>query len=85
MLFRRWVARPLASISAAARSLSADDEQQLPDFDTPELQDVVEAIRSMQSSLAHERDRAVTAYRTLELAGETAEPLQLRRALGRRR
>ena len=25
------------------------------------------------------------AYRTLELAGETAEPLQLRRALGRRR
>jgi sigma-B regulation protein RsbU (phosphoserine phosphatase) len=66
LLFRRWVARPLASISAAARSLTIDDEQQLPDFDSPELQDVVDAIRTMQSSLAHERDRAVTAYRTLE-------------------
>ena len=65
-LFRRWVTQPLAAISASARALSIDDKQELPDFDSKELQDVVDAIRTMQGSLARERDKAVTAYRALE-------------------
>jgi serine phosphatase RsbU (regulator of sigma subunit)/CHASE3 domain sensor protein len=66
ILFRRWITQPLAQIGASARALSSDETQQLPDFDSAELQDVVEAIRTLQGSLAHERDRAVTAYRALE-------------------
>jgi sigma-B regulation protein RsbU (phosphoserine phosphatase) len=46
--------------------LSIDDRAALPDFDSAELQDVTDAIRTLQQSLAHERDRAVTAYNTLE-------------------
>ncbi len=66
MLFRRWVTQPLELIGESARALSIDDEQELPDFDSAELQEVVDAIRALQRSLAHERDRAVTAYRALE-------------------
>ena len=66
MLFRRWVTQPLELIGESARALSIDDEQELPDFDSAELQEVVDAIRALQGSLAHERDRAVTAYRALE-------------------
>ena len=66
ILFRRWITQPLAEISESARALSADETQQLPDFESSELQEVVEAIRALQVSLARERDRAVTAYRALE-------------------
>jgi sigma-B regulation protein RsbU (phosphoserine phosphatase) len=66
VLFRRWVTRPLAKIGQAARALSIDDRAALPDFDSAELQDVTDAIRTLQQSLAHERDRAITAYNTLE-------------------
>jgi CHASE3 domain sensor protein len=66
VLFRRWITQPLAQISGSARALSFDETQQLPDFDSAELQEVVEAIRTLQDSLAQERDRAVTAYRALE-------------------
>ena len=38
----------------------------MPDLDSAELQEVVDAIRALQNSLARERDRAVTAYRALE-------------------
>lgn len=65
-LFRRWVTRPLASISEAARRLSEDDSVGLPSFDNPELQAVTDAIGALQGSLARERDRALTAYEGLE-------------------
>ena len=66
VLFRRWITQPLAQIGESARALSSDETQRLPDFDSAELQDVVDAIRTLQGSLAHERDRAVTAYQALE-------------------
>lgn len=66
VLLRRWITQPLAQIGASARALSADETQQLPDLDSAELQDVIDAIRTLQVSLARERDRAVTAYRALE-------------------
>jgi hypothetical protein len=47
-----------------------------------------EGKRMLVASTATEESQARArraAYRTLELAGETAEPLQLRKALGRRR
>ena len=66
VLFRRWITQPLAQIGDSARALSADETHRLPDFDSAELQDVVDAIRTLQDSLARERDRAVTAYRALE-------------------
>ena len=86
MLFRRWVMQPLALISQSARQLSVDDGFVLPDFDSVELWDVTEAIRTLQHSLEHERDRALIAYRGLEqsaflatrvraeLANELGEP-----------
>jgi sigma-B regulation protein RsbU (phosphoserine phosphatase) len=66
VLFRRWITQPLAQIGESARALSSDETQQLPDFESAELQDVVEAIRTLQGSLARERDRAITAYQALE-------------------
>jgi sigma-B regulation protein RsbU (phosphoserine phosphatase) len=66
VLFRRWITQPLAQIGASARALSSDETQQLPDFESAELQEVVDAIRILQGSLARERDRAITAYRALE-------------------
>jgi CHASE3 domain sensor protein len=66
VLLRRWITQPLAQIVESARALSSDETQQLPDFDSAELQAVVDAIRNLQSSLARERDRAITAYRALE-------------------
>lgn len=66
ILFRRWITQPLAQIGQSARALSSDETQRLPDFESAELQDVVDAIRTLQVSLARERDRAVTAYRGLE-------------------
>lgn len=66
VLFRMWITRPLALIGRAARELSADEAAELPDFHSVELQDVVDAIRALQGSLARARDEAVTAYRGLE-------------------
>ena len=66
VLLRRWITQPLAQIGESARALSSDETQQLPDFESAELQEVVDAIRALHGSLAHERDRAVTAYRALE-------------------
>lgn len=66
VLFRRWVTGPLARISDAARTVATDEQSELPDFDTPELQDVTDAIRALQTSLVGARDRAVTAYDGLE-------------------
>jgi sigma-B regulation protein RsbU (phosphoserine phosphatase) len=65
LLFRRWVLRPLGTISGAARQLATDETTALPDFEVAELQDVTDAIRTMQGSLADARDRAVTAYEGL--------------------
>ncbi len=66
VLLRRWITQPLERIGASARALSSDETVRLPDFESAELQDVVDAIRTLQVSLALERDRAVTAYRALE-------------------
>jgi sigma-B regulation protein RsbU (phosphoserine phosphatase) len=66
VLFRRWITQPLAQVVDSARALSSDETQHLPDFDSAELQEVVDAIRNLQGSLARERDRAVTAYQALE-------------------
>jgi serine phosphatase RsbU (regulator of sigma subunit)/CHASE3 domain sensor protein len=65
VLFRRWVLVPLATISRSARRLGADDTASLPDFGIAELEDVADAIRTMQASLAQARDRAVVAYEAL--------------------
>jgi serine phosphatase RsbU (regulator of sigma subunit)/CHASE3 domain sensor protein len=66
VLLRRWITQPLAQIGESARALSSDETQELPDLDSAELQEVVDAIRALQNSLARERDRAITAYRALE-------------------
>jgi serine phosphatase RsbU (regulator of sigma subunit)/CHASE3 domain sensor protein len=66
VLLRRWITQPLAQIGESARALSSDETQELPDLDSAELQEVVDAIRTLQNSLARERDRAITAYRALE-------------------
>ena len=65
-LFRRWVTRPLAQISSAARALSVDDTAPLPHFDAPELEDVSDAVGSLQRSLKSARDEAVAALHGLE-------------------
>ncbi len=78
-LFRRWVIQPLSSISASALSLSQDSSTQLPHFEALELDNVTCAIDTLQTALAHERDRAVTAYRGLEQSAVLA--LQVRSEL----
>jgi serine phosphatase RsbU (regulator of sigma subunit)/CHASE3 domain sensor protein len=65
-LFRRWVTRPLAEISGAARSLGVDETTPLPHFDAPELEDVRDAIESLQRSLESARDEAIAALHGLE-------------------
>ena len=65
-LFRRWVTRPLAQISAGARALSIDDTTRLPHFDAPELQDVSDAVESLQRALTAARDEAIAALHGLE-------------------
>ncbi len=65
-LFRRWVTRPLAEISAGARRLTGDDTVPMPRFDVAELQDVSDAIDQLQASLRAARDRAVAALDGIE-------------------
>jgi len=65
LLFQRWVLAPLDTISRSAGQLGADDTVSLPDFRIAELEDVANAIRTMQRSLAEARDRAVVAYEGL--------------------
>lgn len=79
VLFRRWVIRPLQRVGAAARALAADDTFPLPQFDTPELQDVSDAVASLQVSLRTARDEAVAAFSGLEQSAVLA--LQVRNQL----
>jgi serine phosphatase RsbU (regulator of sigma subunit)/CHASE3 domain sensor protein len=65
-LFRRWVTRPLAEISTAARAIAGGRLDAMPTFRSAEFGDVADAIDSMQRSLSDERDRAVRAYDGLE-------------------
>ncbi len=78
-LFRRWVTRPLAEISIAARAIAGGQPGVMPTFDTAEFGDVADAIDSMQRSLSDERDRAVRAYEALEQSAVLA--LQVRSEL----
>jgi serine phosphatase RsbU (regulator of sigma subunit)/CHASE3 domain sensor protein len=66
MLFRRWVVQPLHQVGVAARALTEDDTYPLPTFDSPELQDVSDAVGSLQRSLKRARDDAVAALHGLE-------------------
>ncbi|MFP5489022.1 MAG: PP2C family protein-serine/threonine phosphatase [Acidimicrobiia bacterium] len=79
MLFRRWVIRPLHRIGTAARALAEDDTYPLPQFDSPELQDVSDAVGSLQRSLRTARDEAVAAFSGLEQSAVLA--LQVRTQL----
>lgn len=79
MLFRRWVIRPLHEVGAAARALAEDDTYPLPQFDSPELQDVTDAVESLQRSLTSARDEAVAALAGLEQSAVLA--LQVRTEL----
>lgn len=79
VLFRRWIIRPVARISAAARALAHDDAADLPDTETPELQEVTDAIRSLQQSLVAARDEALRAFEALEQSAVLA--LQVRSEL----
>ena len=79
MLFRRWVILPLNEVGAAARALADDDTHPLPEFDSPELQDVSDAVRSLQLSLKTARDEAVAALSGLEQSAVLA--LQVRSQL----
>lgn len=79
MLFRRWVIRPLQRVGQAARALAEDDTYPLPQFDTPELQDVSDAVVSLQLSLRTARDEAVAAFSGLEQSAVLA--LQVRNQL----
>lgn len=65
-LFRRWVIQPLAAIGDAARSLIRDDTHPLPHFEAPELQDVSDAVGSLQRSLRSARDEALSALEGIE-------------------
>jgi sigma-B regulation protein RsbU (phosphoserine phosphatase) len=65
-LFRRWVILPLEAIGDAARSLIKDDTHPLPHFESPELQDVSDAVGSLQRSLRSARDDAVAALAGIE-------------------
>ncbi len=66
ILFGRWVTQPLSAIGVAARRMVDDDTSAWPDAATSELQDVTDAVHTLQATLVQERDRAVTAYRGLE-------------------
>lgn len=79
MLFRRWVIQPLHQVGTAARALAEDDTAPLPRFDSPELQDVSDAVASLQRSLASARDDAVAALAGLEQSAVLA--LQVRTEL----
>jgi sigma-B regulation protein RsbU (phosphoserine phosphatase) len=79
-LFRRWVTRPLAEISAAARAIAGGQVAAMPAFDAAEFGAVSDAIDSMQRSLSDERDRAVRAFKGLEQSAVLA--LQVRSELG---
>jgi serine phosphatase RsbU (regulator of sigma subunit)/CHASE3 domain sensor protein len=78
-LFRRWVTRPLAEISTAARAIAGGQLAAMPAFDATEFGDVADAIDSLQQSLSDERDRAVRAYKGLEQSAVLA--LQVRSEL----
>jgi serine phosphatase RsbU (regulator of sigma subunit)/CHASE3 domain sensor protein len=82
-LFRRWVTKPLAEISAAARAIAGGHVAAMPSFDTAEFGDVAAAIDSMQRSLSDERDRAIRAYEGLEQSAVLA--LQVRSELAEER
>jgi Predicted periplasmic ligand-binding sensor domain len=79
MLFRRWVIQPLHRVGVAARALAVDDTYPLPQFDSPELQDVSDAVGSLQQSLKSARDQAVAAFSGLEQSAVLA--LQVRTQL----
>ena len=79
VLFRRWVIEPLYQVGVAARALADDDAHPLPEFDSPELQDVSDAVRSLQLSLKAARDDAVAALSGLEQSAVLA--LQVRHQL----
>ena len=79
MLLRRWVLEPLHQVGVAARALADDDAHPLPEFDSPELQDVSDAVRSLQLSLKSARDDAVAALSGLEQSAVLA--LQVRSQL----
>jgi serine phosphatase RsbU (regulator of sigma subunit)/CHASE3 domain sensor protein len=79
VLFRRWVIQPLHQVGAAARALADDDTYPLPTFDSPELQDVSDAVGSLQRSLRSARDEAVAALSGLEQSAVLA--LQVRNQL----
>ena len=82
-LFRRWVTKPLAEISIAARAITGGKLAAMPTFDTTEFGDVADAIDLMQRSLADERDRAIRAYEGLEQSAVLA--LQVRSELAEER
>ena len=82
-LFRRWVTKPLAEISTAARAIAGGQLAAMPTFDTAEFGDVADAIDSMQRSLSDERDRAIRAYEGLEQSAVLA--LQVRSELAEER
>lgn len=65
-LFRRWVIRPLATIRDTARALIVDDTHPLPEFESSELQDVSDAVGTLQRSLRTARDEAVAALDGIE-------------------
>lgn len=79
VLFRRWVIQPLHQVGVAARALARDDTYPLPEFDSPELQDVSDAVGSLQQALKTARDDAVAAYHGLEQSAVLA--LQVRTQL----
>lgn len=79
MLFRRWIIQPLHQVGVAARALAVDDTYPLPRFDSPELQDVSDAVGSLQRSLKSARDEAVAALSGLEQSAVLA--LQVRNQL----
>lgn len=79
VLFRRWVIQPLHQVGVAARALAEDDTYPLPTFDSPELQDVSDAVGSLQRSLRSARDEAVAALSGLEQSAVLA--LQVRNQL----
>jgi sigma-B regulation protein RsbU (phosphoserine phosphatase) len=82
-LFRRWVTKPLADISTAARAIAGGQLAAMPTFDTTEFGDVADAIDSLQRSLSDERDRAIRAYKGLEQSAVLA--LQVRSELAEER
>src|SRR4029450_8342107 len=66
LLLRRWVVRPLESLTEAIERLDAGEVVQIPVDGPRELRSVSEAVDRMQQTLRLQRDRAIRNREMIE-------------------